>query len=112
MATGQFSSPAAVTTDASGNVYVADNANARVVEFSDMLGTNWAVWQFPLNYLTPDGVAVDSAGRIYTTDSLQSQVLRADNISGSQRGVAERELPAATSMAWKRRPGFSSMPTA
>jgi len=79
----QFSGPAAVTTDSTSNIYVADNANARVVEFADMLGTNWAVWQFPLNYLTPDGVAVDSAGKIYTTDSLQSQVIRADNISGA-----------------------------
>jgi hypothetical protein len=81
--TGQFDAPAAVTTDAAGNLYVADSRNARVVEFSDMLGTGWSVWQFPLNYLTPDGVAVDAGGRIYTSDSLQSQLIRADGIGGA-----------------------------
>ena len=65
---GQFSSPAAVAVDGSGNVYVADRWNHRIQKFSSS-GKFLAKWgtngfgdgQFE----QPTGIAVDGSGNVY-----------------------------------------------
>lgn len=69
---GQFSYPATVTVDGSGNVLVVDVLNARVQVFSED-GTPTAQYgkhgAKPGTFVRPKGVAVDDAGRIFVSDS-------------------------------------------
>jgi sugar lactone lactonase YvrE len=74
----RFNYPTSVTTDASGNVYVADNANNRirkitpagvvstlagsgVAGFADLTGT-------AAKFFFPGGVATDASGNVYVAD--------------------------------------------
>lgn len=68
---GQFEFPSDVTVDASGNVYVSDNANDRVQKFTSTgaFVSTWGTFgsgngQFDF----PSGVAVDAHGDIYVSD--------------------------------------------
>lgn len=62
----QFNAPYQVATDLSGNVYIADNANGRIMKLDANLG-------FLLQITDPAvgvrGVAIDSSGNIYVADS-------------------------------------------
>lgn len=71
-ADGQVLSPRGITTDAAGNVYVADTANTRVQKFNSSgafvlkFGTGGSANG---QFISPFGVALDSAGNIYVTDA-------------------------------------------
>src|SRR5882757_389202 len=68
---GQFSSPAGVARDNSGNFYVADSGNNRVEKFNSS-----GVYQSQVGingsgngqFNTPQGLAIDSAGNIFVAD--------------------------------------------
>ncbi len=73
---GQFTYPRGIGVDGSGNVYVADSANARIQKF-DGSGTFLAKWggsgsgdgQFYSGQLdSPSGVAVDGSGNVFAVD--------------------------------------------
>jgi len=74
---GQFSSPAAVAVDGSGNVYVADRWNHRIQKFSSS-GKFLAKWgtngfgdgQFE----QPTGIAVDGSGNVYVSDGFNHRI--------------------------------------
>ena len=75
-----LSAPAAVTTDAAGNVYVADTRNNRVEKYSPS-GT--FLLAFTSNGMpsgqntqlsSPSGVAVDAAGDVYIADTANNRV--------------------------------------
>ncbi len=96
---GQFYAPAGVATDSSGDVYVSDEGNQRIDEFSAAGGFirawGWGVsdgassfetctstcqpglagsgaGQFDL--VAPDGVATDSSGDVYVADSANGRI--------------------------------------
>jgi len=62
-----FSSPVAVTVDAAGKIYVADDESYQpaVVRVDDMSGTNWSYIFLGAN-LSPHSIALDSTGAVYT----------------------------------------------
>jgi DNA-binding beta-propeller fold protein YncE len=68
--------PYGVAVDGSGNVYIADTSNNRVLK--ETLGlagyTQSVVTSSTLN--APDGVAVDGSGNVYIADTLNNQVLK------------------------------------
>jgi DNA-binding beta-propeller fold protein YncE len=72
---GQFSFPAAVVTDVTGNVYVADTYNNRIQMFAGS-GAFLSAWGYnsvsQLGY--PTGVAVDGAGNVYVADTANHRV--------------------------------------
>ena len=74
---GQFSEPSSLTTDSSGDVWVADEHNERVEEFSSegvfvrMFGSQGpGVGQFA----GPDGVAIDGKGNLWVSDQMNDRI--------------------------------------
>ena len=97
---GSLDSPAAVTVDGSGNVYVADSGNNRVLEYNAPLSTgataarvfgqggsftssgcnfdNGGTFNSPpsaIDLCDPAGIALDSAGNLYVADFNNRRVL-------------------------------------
>ncbi|TMB49822.1 MAG: hypothetical protein E6J56_22675 [Deltaproteobacteria bacterium] len=76
---GQFNSPWGVAVDASGNVFVGDQQNARIQEFTNT-GTFLTKWgsfgsgdgQFGSN--SPTAVAVDASGDVFVADNGNNRV--------------------------------------
>jgi len=73
-------SPSAVTTDAAGNVFLADSGANAVYEFALGAGTGTAVGS---GLSKPDGVATDSAGNLYISDAGNSRVVMVPNAAGT-----------------------------
>ncbi|HXD31154.1 MAG TPA: immunoglobulin-like domain-containing protein [Pyrinomonadaceae bacterium] len=79
---GQFLTPAAINTDAVGNVYVAEGNGNRVQKFDNngvFLLKFGIPGDTPGGFVSPSGVAVDSVGRIFVTDSFTDRVSKFDS---------------------------------
>ncbi|WP_236860144.1 6-bladed beta-propeller [Candidatus Formimonas warabiya] len=79
---GQFNAPHMVAVDRDGNIYVADDGNARVQKF-DSSG-NWlarfgSAGSGDGQFQNVNGVAVDSAGNVYVTDWTLNRVQKFDS---------------------------------
>jgi sugar lactone lactonase YvrE len=68
--------PQGVAVDASGNVYIADEGNNRVVKATLTSGTYSAPSTVVSGLIYADGVAVDSSGNLYIADHGQSGILK------------------------------------
>jgi len=83
---GGLSSPAGVTVDGAGNLYIADSANNRVLMVAAGTGAVSTVGaNLNLGLNRPSSVAVDSTGAIYINDRGNHHVLKvaADQLSVS-----------------------------
>jgi DNA-binding beta-propeller fold protein YncE len=95
--------PAGVAIDASGNLYVADPNNNRVLKFANaasaangsnatsVLGqpnfTSNAAATTQIGMSTPEGVAVDASGNLYAADFSNQRVLRFANAASLANGA-------------------------
>ncbi|MCA9344127.1 hypothetical protein KC947_04240, partial [Candidatus Saccharibacteria bacterium] len=74
---GRFQYPNGVTTDASGNVYVADSDNNRIQKF-DSSGTFLAKWgtygSADGEFDSPQGVTTDASGNVYVVDTYNYRI--------------------------------------
>jgi len=74
--------PFDVTTDSSGNIYVADSGNDRIVKFDP--DGNYTM-QFGISgknygqFMDPRGVAVDNQGNIYVADTENDRIQKFDS---------------------------------
>ena len=76
-ADNQFTGPSGVTTDAAGNVYVADQGNSQIMKFTatgDLLGKTAAAGPGPGQLASPRSVATDAAGNAYVSDSSNNRI--------------------------------------
>ena len=64
-----LTTPTQVATDASGNVYVSDSGQGKVLEFKKGSTSTSAPVSVGKNLTAPTGVAVDAAGDVYIADS-------------------------------------------
>jgi tripartite motif-containing protein 71 len=104
---GSFDHPDALAVGASGNVYVADTGNDRIVELSST-GSVLAEWGSKggadAHFRSPSGVAVDGAGNVYVLDSENNRV-QVFNANGhflakwGERGIGPGEFSQATAIA-------------
>jgi tripartite motif-containing protein 71 len=106
-APGTFDHPEAVAVAPSGNVYVADTGNERVVELSPagIVVTEWGSRGTASGrFRSPTGIAVDAAGDVYVVDSENNrvEVFAAEGrflAKWGLRGVAPGELSQPTAVA-------------
>jgi sugar lactone lactonase YvrE len=73
-------SPGAVTVDASGNVFVADDSTGQVVEYAAYTNVGTTVAS---GLTAATSLALDAAGDLFLVDSGTGQVLRIPNLSGT-----------------------------
>lgn len=84
-ALNEVNGPAGVAFDASGNLWVADSANDRILEFhspltsgelaSIALGQTGAAGNSAINLNDPRGIAFDSSGDLWVADSANNRVV-------------------------------------
>jgi streptogramin lyase len=77
--------PDGVAVDASGNVYIADTRNNRVIEVPANGGPQFTVGS---GFQYPQGVALDSHGNLYVADSNNNRVVEVNLRTGQQTTVA------------------------
>jgi DNA-binding beta-propeller fold protein YncE len=109
-APGQLSQPLRTVLDKSGHVYVTDNGNTRVVEFtaSGAFASQWGdAGSDPGQFTFPVGIAVGADGDVYVADVQTRQVQKfsaagapiaswsTDSIAGFSGGPADLALDAA-----------------
>src|SRR3954470_5271634 len=71
LASGNFNHPAGVAVDGSGNVFVADYGNNKVVEILAVNGSipaNPTINTLGSGFNQPSGVAVDGSGNVFVAD--------------------------------------------
>lgn len=68
-------------------VYIADTGNNRIVQTSDILGSNWTslgkLGSGVKQFSAPWGIALDSAQKIYVSDGGNCRIVRMDNMQGT-----------------------------
>ncbi len=104
---GEFDHPDAVTVAASGDIYVADTYNNRIVELSPA-GAVLAQWgsrgTADGRLHSPTGIALDAAGNVYVVDSENNRIEVFDS-SGhflqkwGERGIGPGEFSQPTAIA-------------
>ncbi len=78
-----LSSPNGVAVDATGNLYIADTGNNRVVEVPIVNGalSGAAAFALAVTVKAPTGVTVDAAGNLYIADTGDGKIVYIPNIS-------------------------------
>jgi sugar lactone lactonase YvrE len=90
-ATG-LSGPNGAAVDSSGNLYIADTGNNRVVKIAPA-GTQTLVSVAPLTLSFPLAVAVDVAGNLYVTDNGNNRVVKIPVGGGNATAFASVTTP-------------------
>src|SRR5204862_344248 len=76
-ADGQLLTPRGMATDASNNVYVADNGNNRIQKFNSTGGfiTKWgSAGAGNGQFSSPAGISVNSSGTVFVADSGNNRI--------------------------------------
>jgi sugar lactone lactonase YvrE len=90
--TSSLSNPAAVAVDASGDIYIADTGNNRILKETLSAGS-YTESTIPTSTLSnPSGVAVDGAGNVYVADSGNNRILL-EIVTGT--GYTETTIPTS-----------------
>ena len=75
-----FRSPQGIIVDSSGNVYVADTGNSRIVKYSanGTFLTSWGSYGLTavLHFNSPKGITVDLSGNVYVADTGNSRIAK------------------------------------
>jgi sugar lactone lactonase YvrE len=77
LASGQWSAPKALAIDRSGDLFIADSGNNRVVELPNSSSGFGAPLTILSGLSAPAGIAVDWAGNIYVSDTGNDRILMA-----------------------------------
>jgi DNA-binding beta-propeller fold protein YncE len=90
---GEFNSPRGLSSDPAGNIYVADDANHRIVKLANdgrfianfgVDGGGWDKWgPGPNQFSLPYGTAVDGEGHVWVADTENNRVEEIDPVDGS-----------------------------
>jgi sugar lactone lactonase YvrE len=89
-----FSTPYVLVSDGSGDVYVSDYSNGRVLEFSP---AGAQIASFTAGLGNPAGLALDAAGNLYVVDRSDGNILKYSGGSGSVIAT----IPDARGLAYR-----------
>jgi tripartite motif-containing protein 71 len=97
-AVGQFNNPMHIAADPrTGDVYVADTANARVQRLTAAGGT-WSEVT-GTTFSGPQGVAVDASGTLYVADTPNNVVKRRDGTTGTWSTLSGQTFTSPRALA-------------
>jgi DNA-binding beta-propeller fold protein YncE len=92
---GGFASPKGMAVDGTGNIWVADSGNNRVLKFSSggtyLLQIGGGVGNGNGQFNNPWGIAADASGNVWVTDTSNNRVQEFNS-----SGVFLRQLPCAS----------------
>jgi hypothetical protein len=94
---GQYNNPYGLATDSSGNIYVTDYTNSRIVEFNSSGGfvQNFGSYGFGSGQLNaPSGVAVDSTGNVFVADTTNANIVEFNSSGGFVRSFGSVDFEA------------------
>ncbi len=80
--TSALAYPFGVAADASGNIYIADTNNDRVLK-ETLVGGSYSESTVGTDLNEPEGVAADGAGNVYIADSVNGRLLKETFVGGS-----------------------------
>jgi hypothetical protein len=124
---GSMCVPTGLAVDGSGNLYVADGFNNRVLEYNTPLTTDTLAdrafgtcgpFKFACSGITanslndPTGVAVDKAGRLYVADNQNNRVIAYDHPFASATPTASATATATQTVTQTPTPTATATPTA
>jgi streptogramin lyase len=89
--TGSLNQPEAITADASGNIYISDSDNARILKLT-VAGGTYTETVVATGTIQVAGVAVDSNGNVYFGNGGTGQIIK-ETPSGS--GYTESLVPTS-----------------
>lgn len=90
-ATG-LSGPRGAAVDSSGNLYIADTSNNRIVKI-DPTGAQTVVSTSPLTLNAPRGMAIDTTGNLYVSDNGNNRVVKIPAGGGAASSLAAVVTP-------------------
>ena len=91
--TSTLSYPYGVAVDASGNVYIVDTGNSRVLKETFWAGSHTESTVRTSALASPSGVAIDGSGNIYIADTGNNRVLKETPSAGT---YAESTVPTSS----------------
>lgn len=103
----QFRYPQGVAINASGNVFIADNENHRIQEFTAdgvYVGTIGSFGYEPGQLRYPEGLAIDAAGNLYVADTSNDRIQVFDAsgqlvVAWGSQGTGDGQLRAPADVA-------------
>ena len=91
-----FTTPASVSADAAGDMFVADSGANEVYEIPAGSATAATPTSIGTGFSAPGGTVLDAAGNLYIADTGNNRIVEIPNISGALTPASQSTLVAST----------------
>jgi sugar lactone lactonase YvrE len=91
-----FTTPASVSTDSQGDLFVADSGANKVYEVPAGAAATVTPTSIGTGFSAPSGTTLDAAGNLYIADTGNNRIVEIPNISGTLTPASQSTLVAST----------------
>ena len=91
-----FTTPASVTADPAGDIFVADSGASKVYEIPAGSAATVTPTSIGSGFSAPSGTAIDAAGNLYIADTGNNRIVEIPNVSGTLTPASQSTLIAST----------------